>query len=174
MQPLPDKDSVAGRFGSLRRPTTEALSSALDGKAIDDGQARHLIDLGRNEMPALLAGAGVLRDRHKGRVVTYSPKAFFPVTNLCLDHCSYCTFRQDPGSPEARTMLPEDIRSVASRAASLGCIEALMCLGDKPERAFRSYPAGRPRRRSRGEGSGGARAGAARDRGLEPPRAKVA
>jgi len=139
MQPSPDKDIVAGRFGNLRTPTAEALSSALEGGRISEDQARHLIDLSRDELPALLAVAGFLRDQHKGRIVTYSPKAFFPVTNLCLDRCSYCTFRQDPGSPGARTMLPGDIRSVATQAARLGCIEALMCLGDRPERAFRSY-----------------------------------
>lgn len=132
-------EGFSERFRSLSRATAAALDRALDGVGIDDGQALHLVGLDRDELPALFAVAGALRDRTRGSVVTYSPKAFFPVTNLCLDRCSYCTFRQDPGSPGAWTMLPEDVRRVARNAAALGCIEALMCLGDKPERAYRSY-----------------------------------
>jgi FO synthase len=139
METLLATDAVRGRLGGVSRATAAALETALDGEGIDDGRALQLLRLPLTELPALFAVAGALRDRTKGSVVTYSPKAFFPVTNLCLDRCSYCTFRQDPGSPGAWTMLPEDVRRVARRAVGLGCTEALMCLGDKPERAFRSY-----------------------------------
>ena len=134
-----DFDVAYRRSEHLSADTADALRAALAGGGIDDRQALRLLDLPTGELPALFAVAGHLRDRLKGDVVTYSPKAFFPVTNLCLDRCSYCTFRQDPGSHGAWTMLPEDVRHVARQAAALGCTEALMCLGDKPERAFRSY-----------------------------------
>src|SRR5579875_2462011 len=81
------------------------------------------------------------RDRAWGRTVTYSPKVFLPVTNLCRDRCDYCTFRKDPDDPDAWTMLPEEIRTWAARGRALGCREALLCLGDRPETAFRSYRA---------------------------------
>ncbi len=86
-----------------------------------------------DELDHLLADARALRDAGKGRVVTYSPKAFFPVTNLCRDRCAYCTFRRDEDEAGAWTMQPDEIRSWSERAQSLGCIEALMCLGDRPE-----------------------------------------
>ncbi|HUI26913.1 MAG TPA: 7,8-didemethyl-8-hydroxy-5-deazariboflavin synthase CofG [Candidatus Kryptonia bacterium] len=86
-----------------------------------------------------MAVACELRTRHKGSVVTYSPKVFLPVTNLCRDFCSYCTFRKDPNDPGAWTMLPEEIRSWSRDGAARGCIEALMCLGDKPELVFKPY-----------------------------------
>jgi FO synthase len=85
--------------------------------------------------------AGHVRTELKGHVVTYSPKVFVPVTNLCRDRCSYCTFRSDPDDPHAWTMLPEEIRACSRQARAQGCIEALMCLGDKPEQAFRSHRA---------------------------------
>lgn len=88
---------------------------------------------------ALFAAAGALRDRHWGRTLTYSPKVFLPITNLCRDRCTYCTFRKDPDDPDAWTMRPDEIRAWSDRGRRLGCIEALMCLGDKPELAFRSY-----------------------------------
>src|SRR5215472_11178552 len=85
------------------------------------------------DLDALRQAAAALRDAGKGRNVTYSRKAFFPITNLCRDRCAYCTFRRDPGEDGAWTMLPDEVRAWAERARSLQCHEALMCLGDKPE-----------------------------------------
>jgi len=87
----------------------------------------------------LLVAAASVRDLHWGRTVTYSPKVFLPVTNLCRDRCTYCTFRKDPGDPEAWTMLPEEIHAWSERGRALGCHEALLCLGDKPELAYPTY-----------------------------------
>ena len=87
----------------------------------------------------MLSCGGELRDRGKGRDVTYSRKVFLPVTNLCRDRCTYCTFRKDPGDPGAWTMMPDEIAQWSRRGAELGCKEALMCLGDKPEVAFKEY-----------------------------------
>ena len=42
--------------------------------------------------PALWAAAAALRDRGRPPRVTYSRKVFIPLTNLCRDVCSYCTF----------------------------------------------------------------------------------
>ena len=87
----------------------------------------------------LLAAAGALRDRAWGTTVTFSPKVFLPVTNLCRDRCTYCTFRKDPDDPDAWTMTPDEIAAWSVRGRRLGCIEALVCLGDKPEIAFPAY-----------------------------------
>ncbi|MBY0274828.1 7,8-didemethyl-8-hydroxy-5-deazariboflavin synthase CofG [Candidatus Binatia bacterium] len=92
-------------------------------------------------LDALRALARDLRDAGKGRTITYSRKAFFPVTNLCRDRCAYCTFRRDEGEDGAWTMQPDEIRAWAERARDLDCIEALMCLGDKPEAAFAGHRA---------------------------------
>ena len=45
----------------------------------------------------LFAEAARLRDEGKGRTVTYSRKVFIPLTTLCRDSCTYCTFAQPPG-----------------------------------------------------------------------------
>jgi FO synthase len=117
-----------------------SLENALGGAAISAEAALQLLDLAEpGGISALLAVAGSVRTQLKGNVVTYSPKVFLPVTNLCRDRCGYCTFRADPDDPKAWTMLPEEIRRSCADAARLHCIEALMCLGDKPEKAFRSY-----------------------------------
>jgi FO synthase len=84
----------------------------------------------------LLACAGDVRDRGKGRVVTYSRKVFLPLTNYCRDRCGYCTFRRDPGEPDGWVMTPEQVLAVVAEGARLGCTEALFSLGDAPEAAF--------------------------------------
>src|SRR5438132_10849604 len=102
-------------------------------------EAYGLIHSTGNELHSLLEAAGVLRDRFKGRTVTYSRKIFLPITNLCRDRCGYCTFRKDPTDPDAWTMTPSDVDDVLIRGSESGCKEALMCLGDKPEAAFPVY-----------------------------------
>jgi FO synthase len=118
----------------------DALARVVDrGASSAIGDAQALIRCRDDELPLLLATAGRLRDRHKGHHVTYSRKVFLPITNLCRDRCSYCTFRKDPDDPGAWTMRREEIREWLERARAQGCKEALMCLGDSPESAFPSY-----------------------------------
>src|SRR5437867_5387175 len=116
----------------------EALAKPLAGRDLTREEATRLLETAET-MPALLEVASVQRDRAWGRTVTYSRKAFLPVTNLCRDRCTYCTFRKDPDDPDAWTMTPEEIEAWSLRGRGLGCKEALMCLGDKPELAFASY-----------------------------------
>jgi 7,8-didemethyl-8-hydroxy-5-deazariboflavin synthase CofG subunit len=117
------------------------FNKALQDKALSAEEGYTLINCADEDVPAVLAAAGELRDRHKGKTVTYSRKVFLPVTNLCRDRCSYCTFRKDPRDPEAWTMTPDEILDWIERGKAQGCKEALMCLGDKPELAYSGYRA---------------------------------
>ncbi|HKV63697.1 MAG TPA: 7,8-didemethyl-8-hydroxy-5-deazariboflavin synthase CofG [Candidatus Acidoferrum sp.] len=87
-------------------------------------------------LPDLLAVATELRAQGKGNVITFSKKVFIPLTTLCRDYCSYCTFRKDPGQPGAHFMTPAEVLALAERARQAGCKEALFSLGDQPERIF--------------------------------------
>lgn len=98
--------------------------------------ALRLINCDDDDLPSLLAAAAALRDRIHGRAITYSPKVFLPLTNLCRCYCRYCTFRRDPGEAGAHTMSPDEVLEVATEGEKLGCTEALFSLGDKPEAAF--------------------------------------
>jgi FO synthase len=122
-------------------PIREIGSRALAGQRLSEADAIALIGCADADLPALLAAAAELRDRGKGRDVSYSRKVFLPVTNLCRDRCTYCTFRRDPGDPGAWTMTLPEIAEWSRRGRELGCKEALMCLGDKPEVAFKEYRA---------------------------------
>ncbi|MDQ4421570.1 5-amino-6-(D-ribitylamino)uracil--L-tyrosine 4-hydroxyphenyl transferase CofH [Sphingobium sp. DEHP117] len=70
-------------------------------------------------------------------LVTYSPKVFIPLTRLCRDVCSYCTFAHPPRKGERCFMHLEEVRAVARAGALAGCKEALFTLGDRPEKRYR-------------------------------------
>ncbi len=87
----------------------------------------------------LLAEARRLRDEGHGRTITFSPKVFVPLTTMCRDHCTYCTFVKPPGNG-GEYLTPEDVMAIAKAGEAHGCTEALFTLGDAPED---KYPAAR-------------------------------
>src|SRR5262245_23525276 len=99
------------------------------------------LKLAEGDLPLeeLRAAAALARDRAFGRVVTFSPKAFLPLTNLCRNHCEYCSFRRSPSDDGEWTMRHDEVESWLDRAQVHGCGEALFCLGDTPESAFPTY-----------------------------------
>ena len=80
----------------------------------------------------LLREASRLRDGGHGRTVTYSRKVFVPVTTLCRDTCTYCTFVKPPGAG-GEYLTPDDVLAIVKAGDELGCTEALLTLGDRPE-----------------------------------------
>ena len=68
--------------------------------------------------------------------MTFSPKVFVPLTNLCRDFCGYCTFRKAPDEPGAKTMTIDEVLRVVNQGKLLGCTEVLFSLGDKPEAIY--------------------------------------
>ena len=86
----------------------------------------------------LCADARALRDQGHGRLVTYSPKVFIPLTKLCRDVCHYCTFAHPPRRGERAYMSIDEVLGVARAGAAAGCREALLNLGDKPELRYRA------------------------------------
>jgi FO synthase len=114
----------------------QLLKECLHGKQLDRREAYSLTALDGDELTALLAAAARLRDLHKGRVVTFSPKIFVPLTNLCRDFCGYCTFRKAPDEVGAKTMTLDEVLRVVSQGKRLGCVEVLFSLGDKPEAIY--------------------------------------
>jgi FO synthase len=86
----------------------------------------------------LCAEARALRDEGHGRLVTYSPKVFIPLTKLCRDVCHYCTFAGPPRRGERAYLSVEEVLEIARAGAAAGCREALFTLGDKPELRYRA------------------------------------
>ena len=86
----------------------------------------------------LLAEARALREEGHGRIVTYSPKVFIPLTKLCRDVCHYCTFARPPRRGERAYLTADEVLEIARAGAAAGCHEAPFTLGDKPELRYRA------------------------------------
>ena len=119
----------------------EVLQAALDGERLDSAQAHALSDPVGSEQARLWSVAAAVRDRARPAAATYSRKVFIPLTNLCRDVCSYCTFAHDDGAPRAHTMTPDEVLQVAEAGARRGCKEALLTLGGRPEARWPEYRA---------------------------------
>jgi 7,8-didemethyl-8-hydroxy-5-deazariboflavin synthase CofG subunit len=120
--------------GIASKEVETTLDRARRGEGVRREEVLALADAASLEK--LLGAASEMRDQGKGKVVSYSKKVFIPLTTLCRDYCSYCTFRKDPGQPGAQFMTPDEVLALAEEGRRAGCKEALFSLGDQPERIF--------------------------------------
>jgi len=97
-----------------------------------DPDLAHRLLMGEQSSADLFGEARRLRDEGKGRTVSYSRKVFVPVTTMCRDRCTYCTFAKPPGAGGVY-LTPDDVMAVVKAGERHGCTEALFTLGDRPE-----------------------------------------
>jgi len=109
------------------------LASVEAGRPITREEACEIGRISDQFLPDLQRAAAQIRDRAFGKTITFSQNVFVPLTNICRDYCKYCTFRKDPGDPQARIMTPEEVLEVVRRGKELGCREVLISLGDKAD-----------------------------------------
>ncbi|WP_445974734.1 7,8-didemethyl-8-hydroxy-5-deazariboflavin synthase CofG [Microbacterium rhizophilus] len=119
-----------------------ALAHAEAGRQIGVDDAEALLGASGYALDRLLATAARVRDAGLGAigragVMTYSRKVFIPLTTLCRDRCHYCIFVDTPGQlltqHKPTYMSREQVLAVARQGQALGCKEALLTLGDRPE-----------------------------------------
>ncbi len=91
-----------------------------------------------DDLDALTKRAAELRDQGHGQVISYSPKVFIPLTQLCRDVCHYCVFAQPPRRGQRAYLTPEEVLDIARAGAAAGCHEALFTLGDRPETRYQA------------------------------------
>lgn len=108
----------------------------LDGQLPDREQALALAEC--TDTSSLQAVAAQLRDRGHGNLVTYSRKVFIPLTRLCRDVCHYCTFATTPKKVESPYLSVDEVLELCRQGAAMGCQEALLTLGEKPELRYRA------------------------------------
>jgi 7,8-didemethyl-8-hydroxy-5-deazariboflavin synthase CofG subunit len=122
------------RQGTLGRTRARAArmvaGSWWDGpRAEDVREMSELLSMDPCEMERTLP------ERKEG-AVTYSRKVFIPLTRLCRDRCSYCTFatHDGPSHPSSKAYLSKaEVLEIALEGQRQGCTEALFTLGDRPE-----------------------------------------
>ncbi|MFF5472978.1 bifunctional FO biosynthesis protein CofGH [Streptomyces achromogenes] len=134
--------SATSGTGPTENSMRRALKRARDGVALDVAEAAVLLQARGADLTDLAASAARVRDaglEAAGRpgVITYSKSVFIPLTRLCRDKCHYCTFATVPGklrrAGHGMFLSPDEVLDIARKGAALGCKEALITLGDKPE-----------------------------------------
>ncbi|MGB7258929.1 MAG: hypothetical protein WBD48_12705, partial [Pseudolabrys sp.] len=58
---------------------------------------------------ALMDEAAGLRRHGHGNVISFSPKVFIPLTQLCRDACGYCAFAKPPRALERPYLTADDV-----------------------------------------------------------------
>ncbi len=118
-------------------PLARPLAEAASGRALTDDEAWALVGVADDGLAAMCEAAGSMRDLGKGRIVSFSPKVFIPLTHMCRDFCGYCIFRKTPEQAgDTLYMSPEQVLEVAKAGQRLGCTEALFTLGERPEQRY--------------------------------------
>lgn len=99
----------------------------------DEAAAYDLVGM---EAAAIMGAASLLTRQGFGEIVTYSPKVFLPLTQLCRDVCHYCVFARRPKQVQAPYMSIDEVIAIARQGEAMGCKEALFTLGERPEDRF--------------------------------------
>ena len=124
-------------------PANESPSASAEA-------AQWLRQLDALPLQTLLERALAAKRAVHGDRVGHSRKVFIPLTRLCRDVCSYCTFAKTPRQVAAPYLSPDEVLAIATAGRASGCREALFTLGDRPEAR---YPAAQQALRALGFGS---------------------
>lgn len=114
----------------------EALNKTLDGRELSKDDACQIYQESQKNPSELFQIAKILRNRYKGKVVTYSRKIFFNLVNLCRDTCSYCTYKSEPAQTKLSLMSKQGVYNLAKLGKMYRCTEALFVTGERPEQKY--------------------------------------
>ena len=92
----------------------EIIHRINESKGIKKEQVLELIE----DVPkqVIFETASKLRNEKKGKVVSFSKKAFFNIINLCRDTCSYCTYKAEPDDTKLSLMGEQTVKKLAELA----------------------------------------------------------
>ena len=96
-----------------------------------------VLELSKNAPKQMIFdAASKIRDKRKGKAVSFSKKAFFNIINMCRDTCSYCTYKAEPNDAKLSLMDKKMVRELAVLAKKYNCTEALFVTGERPEQKY--------------------------------------
>ena len=112
----------------------EIIHKINESKEIKKEQILELV--GNAPRQLIFKTASNLRDKKKGKTVSFSKKAFFNIINLCRDTCSYCTYKAEPTDTKLSLMNKQTVKDLARLAKKYNCTEALFVTGERPEQKY--------------------------------------
>ena len=110
----------------------ESLNKVLDGKEVTKDEAHEIFLHSEYNSEKIFKVASNLRDQHKGKVVSFSKKAFFNIVNLCRDTCSYCTYKAEIGESKLSMMNVDDVKKSSKISGKTQMCGSTACYWRKP------------------------------------------
>ena len=134
-----DSHSIPIRdYNLINKKYIEILEEYLNTQNLTRDKLMTLTEIPIEEVSLLMAVANDTRENSKGNLISFSKNVFIPLTQLCRDQCSYCTFKIEPDEGDL-LIEPEDVLKSAKKAVELGCTELLFVSGDRPENMYDVY-----------------------------------
>ena len=115
---------------------SESLNNVLENKIVSYENALQIYQDAKFDPSELFSTAQNLREKFKGKTVTFSKKAFINLINLCKDTCTYCTYKAEPGEEKLSLMSKQEVKQILSLAKKYRCVEALFVTGERPEQKY--------------------------------------
>ena len=128
-------ESITDPYESLSKISSINYEKLVQHQPLSPSDVSSLIIPSSEKLPYVCKVASMYRDSGKGKKITFSPKIFIPLTQLCKDKCGYCTFRKEPDNQEPYLSI-DYVVNLAKKASELGCLEALFTLGERPESVY--------------------------------------
>lgn len=114
----------------------ESLNKVVDGKTVSKDEVYEIYQVSQADFSEIFRTAQILRNKFKGRTVSFSKKVFFNLINLCRDTCSYCTYKSEPRESKLSMLSKEDVINLARLGKNHKCTEALFVTGERPEQKY--------------------------------------
>lgn len=117
----------------------EILARALEGKRLTHEEGLRILKASPEETLAIAYVAGILGRRRTNGIATYVVNRNINFTNVCVNSCSFCAFRQNRNSSSAYLMSPKEIAAKAREAEIAGATEVCIQGGLHPDLTLEYY-----------------------------------
>ena len=115
---------------------SELLNNVVEDKEISKYEILEIYNNSLHNNQELFLVGQMLQKKFKKHSVTFSKKAFLNIVNLCMDSCSYCTYKAEPGESKVSMMSKNQIKEILKLAKKYHCVEALFVTGEQPEQRY--------------------------------------
>ncbi len=115
---------------------SELLNNVIEDKEISKYEILEIYNNSLHNNHELFSVGQMLQKKFKKPSVTFSKKVFLNIVNLCMDSCSYCTYKSEPGESKASMMSKNQIKEILKLAKKYHCVEALFVTGEQPEQKY--------------------------------------
>jgi FO synthase subunit 2 len=115
------------------------LQKAIDLDEISSAEALQLLEVKGKEFSALQNVADQICFEKKHNIVTFVVNRNINFTNICYQHCKFCSFSLPRTDPNSFLLTIEQIREKVIEAKKFGCTEVCIQGGINPELKFDFY-----------------------------------